>query len=564
MATQVFITDEGRAALLLGPVILGDFKLGDAYNYTPGPSDTDIRGSLVKTGATSAPVVTYTNLYNYTIDLPADEDITFGEIGLFFPNGDLFALYAFEDLIEKTADPADLDGSGGTIHFFVPTSGDSVADLNEGELLGQITTVDDLPRAAISPKALYTVVHPVHTPVPVLAFKLYDLWGISNYTQQHDIVITSAGLNRITTTGNYQSQQGDIAQFLDGPYKGICRKILSAHYTPNETTFVFVTPLSGTPPAPGTKVAISSPFSSGSGGSSLPSDISSLALLRDGSVVMAGTFNMGGHSLTNLAAPLSPTDAATKSYVDALVASISVNTNYVLRDGTTAMLAPFNFGGYRGLNLGAPQIGSDAATKDYVDSVVSTGGLPQGPINQNNQRIINLGTPTLATDAATKGYVDSALTNYLPRNGSQGMTGQLSMSSYKIINVGMPTNLTDGANKEYVDIRTQPRWSTFTGVSGSRTFSVTDLTHLNVVVNGNTSITFTGGIYGQRFTVKLTQDASASRTVSFTSAVRFSQDIPSYTLVTTANRSDLLGFFIDSDSGGSLIYRLVAVIQGFQ
>lgn len=560
----VYVTDEGRAALLLGPVDLGDYKLGSAYGYTPDDTDTDIRGSLVLTGATSAPIVTYTNLYNYTIDLPAATELTFGEIALFFPGGNLFALYSLDELVHKTADPADLDGSGGTIHTFVPASGEIIVDLNEGELLGQITTVDNLPKASISPRQLFTVVHPVYTPVPILAFRLYDLWGITNYTQKFDAVVTSAGLNRVTTVDFYDAQPGDVLQFTDGPYKGICRKILSSHYTPNETTFVFVTPLSGPAPTAGTPFIVNTPFNAGTGTGGSGGGVSNIAILRDGSVMMDATFNMGGYSIANLANPLSATDAATKGYVDQQILGVTANSQYLLRDGSRPMTANFNFAGFKGINVGTPTAGTDAANKDYVDSVVSTGGLPAGPVNQNNQRIINLGNPTLSTDAVNKQYVDSSLGNYLPRSGASPMLGSLNMGAQRITNLQTPQIGSDAATKLYVDQAISPTVNTHTGVTGAQSYNIAGMSQLKIWLVGNTVISFTGGTAGQRFVLRVTQDGSASRTLSFGSMVRFSQDIPSYTLTTTAGRTDYLGFLVDYDSGGSVItYNLLAVVQGY-
>ena len=68
-------------------------------------------------------------------------------------------------------------------------------------------------------------------------------------------------------------------------------------------------------------------------------------------------------------------------------------------------------------------------------------------------KIINLADPTLAQHCATKAYVDShsANNNYLLRNGTLPMTGNLQMGSYKITNLLECDNLDEAANKFYVD-----------------------------------------------------------------------------------------------------------------
>ena len=68
-------------------------------------------------------------------------------------------------------------------------------------------------------------------------------------------------------------------------------------------------------------------------------------------------------------------------------------------------------------------------------------------------KIINIAEPTNNQDVASKYYVDShsANNNYLLRNGTLPMTGNLQMGSFNITNLLDPSNLNDGANKYYVD-----------------------------------------------------------------------------------------------------------------
>ena len=63
--------------------------------------------------------------------------------------------------------------------------------------------------------------------------------------------------------------------------------------------------------------------------------------------------------------------------------------------------------------------------------------------------------PTSDTDAATKKYVDDSsvdVSNYLKRNGTDSMTGNLNMDNHKIVKLNdEPKTGTDGVNKNYVD-----------------------------------------------------------------------------------------------------------------
>jgi hypothetical protein len=79
------------------------------------------------------------------------------------------------------------------------------------------------------------------------------------------------------------------------------------------------------------------------------------------------------------------------------------------------------------------------------------------PLDMNNtNKISNLAEPTLAQDAATKYYTDthSNNQNYLLRDGTLPMTGNLQMGSFNITNLLDPADLNDGANKYYVDTQT--------------------------------------------------------------------------------------------------------------
>jgi hypothetical protein len=76
------------------------------------------------------------------------------------------------------------------------------------------------------------------------------------------------------------------------------------------------------------------------------------------------------------------------------------------------------------------------------------------PLDMNTtNKIINIAEPTNNQDVASKFYVDShsANNNYLLRNGTLPMTGNLQMGSYKITNLLEPDDLNDGATKFYCD-----------------------------------------------------------------------------------------------------------------
>lgn len=129
-----------------------------------------------------------------------------------------------------------------------------------------------------------------------------------------------------------------------------------------------------------------------------------------------------------------------------------------------------------------------ASTISDFDTQVRTSRLdqmaaPTASVSLNSQKITSLATPTVSTDASTKGYVDTQISNLvgtapstldtlqeiaaainsdpnlyttlnnakLNRDGTQAMTGALSMGTNKITNVVDPTSAQDAATKNYTD-----------------------------------------------------------------------------------------------------------------
>src|SRR5262245_31156396 len=95
----------------------------------------------------------------------------------------------------------------------------------------------------------------------------------------------------------------------------------------------------------------------------------------DGTVAFAADQSMGGNQLTNVGTPATGTDAATKNYVDTALAAIPAGGN-IRSDGTVAFAADESMGSHKLTNLAAPTSGGDAATKFYVDSAIAA--IPGG------------------------------------------------------------------------------------------------------------------------------------------------------------------------------------------
>ena len=163
-----------------------------------------------------------------------------------------------------------------------------------------------------------------------------------------------------------------------------------------------------------------------------------------------GNYNMVGKKLTNVGAPTSDTDSATKKYVD--TNSGGGKTSLLTVDSNIDMKSQFSI-----TKLKTPSNNDDAANKKYVDDSKVDGSVflkldgtrsMTGNLDMNNKRIFNLPNPTGSKQPIPLAYGDLA---YLHVDGSNMMTNHLNMNNKKITHLQTPTNNTDAVPKKYVD-----------------------------------------------------------------------------------------------------------------
>ena len=115
-------------------------------------------------------------------------------------------------------------------------------------------------------------------------------------------------------------------------------------------------------------------------------------ILTNGTRAFTGRQSLGGFNLTDLLDPVALQDAATKNYVDRVNASMQVyvdskssitdhgllsnlsgdgHPQYLLVNGSRAMTGNLSMGSHSVTGLAPPSVATDAATKGYVDAVIS-------------------------------------------------------------------------------------------------------------------------------------------------------------------------------------------------
>ena len=184
---------------------------------------------------------------------------------------------------------------------------------------------------------------------------------------------------------------------------------------------------------------------------------------------------LNAQKITGLADPTLAQDASTKAYTDLQITNLiaaapgalntldelaaalgddasfattvtnSLAAKLPLAGGT--MSGAIEMGTSKITGLGTPTLGTDAATKNYADTMLPlTGGTLSGALAMGTNKITGLGAPTVSTDASTKAYADTML----PLAGGT-MSGAIAMGTNKITGVGDPTNAQDVVTKYYLD-----------------------------------------------------------------------------------------------------------------
>lgn len=83
----------------------------------------------------------------------------------------------------------------------------------------------------------------------------------------------------------------------------------------------------------------------------------------------------------------------------------------------------------------------------------------------------------------------------------------------------------------------------------------------DITLTGNINIGLTSPAYdGQKITLRIKQDATGSRTVTFASSIAVGTDITGFTATTTGNKTDILGFIYNAQSTK---FELVAIVKGY-
>jgi len=230
-----------------------------------------------------------------------------------------------------------------------------------------------------------------------------------------------------------------------------------------------------------------------------------------------GSFSMNSQKITNLATPTSNADASTKAYVDTSISN--------LIDGAPGTLDTLN------------EIAAALAdTANFSDTVVlKAGSTMSGALAMGTNKITGLGTPTNSADAATKNYVDTVV--IAPSN----LTGV-------ITSVGAATSIASqtGTGSTFVVQDTPTLTTPVLGVATATSINGTTIpSTATLVTTGDTTLLVPSqtGQSGKYLTTNGT--ASSWDTVSSGSATYYQTSAPTATAIGE--------LWVDSDATASIL-----------
>lgn len=312
----VQLTNAGAALLAAngGPISLSTFELGSAYGYIPEPTDTNIHGTLIYTGAPSSSVVVNANVFKYSVYLDYDlGPFSFGELGLYTANGTLFALASNSVLLVKQPESAGVyTGNSIRLDIYLSIVGQNYAmwldyaSSSNNFQMAVLQTVDTLPQPQNAIPNAYIITGASGSQSAFMAYTSQTgLWNFDcyQYANQGAATITAFTPNSVTIS---QSQYvpgmspayigATIVEFSSGALFGICRYVSNATLSGGNAILTFDTPLMQTPALGDTVVAF--------GRQQLSTTIPNLPVATTstlGGVIIGETLTVNSQGLINVA-----------------------------------------------------------------------------------------------------------------------------------------------------------------------------------------------------------------------------------------------------------------------
>lgn len=246
------------------PVVVTAYRLGDAYNYVPQLTDTNLHGNVVYSGVPPDPLIITADLIKYGVVLDYDlpNHIDFGEIG-YFVGTTLFALGANATMLHKIPQVTGTDGNAIRIDAYLSMVGTAynmwgdVAESNNRWQLATLSSVDRLPKSADAVPNSYVITGADAKQSAFLAYTDRNgLWCFDAYAfaNSQEVPILSATSTSVTIDrANYNTDMNpayfgmNFVEFASGVNYSLCRYIQSVGFNGQQVTFNFNSPMATVP-----------------------------------------------------------------------------------------------------------------------------------------------------------------------------------------------------------------------------------------------------------------------------------------------------------------------------
>jgi len=188
-------------------------------------------------------------------------------------------------------------------------------------------------------------------------------------------------------------------------------------------------------------------------------------LRRDGSNWMRNDLSVVGHRVTRMANPQKDQDRVNKRTLDDMIQAqqLCFEEHFVSADAVSQLTGPVSFNGQKILNVGDPE-NNDAVNLKTLQTEISQNNMielpkylrldgssePTSDLTMSDNQITNLANPTSPKDAATKKYVNDLITN--PVGAAPAVvSADLDVNNFKITNLKNPTDGQDATNRRFVE-----------------------------------------------------------------------------------------------------------------
>lgn len=333
------LTDIGVSTIqsMTVPPLLASYSLGSGYNYTPVATQTALSGSVLYQGAPSHPVVESPNLLRYVIVIDASVgDFSYGEVGLFLPGGDMFAIGTSSTLIRKNS-VSSFSGNNVVIDCYVPVTGvnydpyTGVANSASPAQAVAVGSIDSLPIADQAESNLYIVPSRVlGNNASSIATANAGMWSVTGYVSEPNIGTASSSTGSTVTVSGWSPSTlppavtfpGEyLIQFNTGSAAGIIRSVASF----NSVQVVLENPLSGSVSAGSTftlfaysptraDVALKQDQLKDAMGVNHPAGANVPNVSQMSSAIAAALTTLPAHNLTGLAAEMAAVSAGNTTF----------------------------------------------------------------------------------------------------------------------------------------------------------------------------------------------------------------------------------------------------------